>query len=120
MARVWITTKRSSFNRTTRRQASRRSESIWSTEGKAYRDFTPKEERDDANVKQGHRRPRARHAAEGIDQRSNPFRDLPEEESDRRAAAGEPFAIRLKVAREGKSRFDDIVYGQQERDLFRD
>src|SRR5207245_4639803 len=32
-----------------------------------------------------------------------------------RAAAGEPFAIRLKVAREGASRFADIVYGDQER-----
>ncbi|MGH9903673.1 MAG: glutamate--tRNA ligase, partial [Pyrinomonadaceae bacterium] len=30
--------------------------------------------------------------------------------------AGEPFAVRLKVAREGRSRFDDAVYGAQERD----
>ena len=50
-----------------------------------------------------------------MDQRSNPFRDLPREESDRRAAAGEPFAIRLKVSVEGQTRFDDIVYGPQER-----
>src|SRR5882757_4825960 len=55
------------------------------------------------------------HAAEGIDHRSNPFRDLPQDESDARAAAGEPFAIRLKVAAEGLSRFTDIVYGDQER-----
>ena len=40
-------------------------------------------------------------AAEGFDHRSNPFRDLPAEESDRRAAAGEPFAVRLKVAARG-------------------
>jgi glutamyl-tRNA synthetase len=82
-------------------------------EGKAYRDFTPKEERADANVKQDIAA-RAR-AAEGIDHRRNPFRELRRAESDRRAAAGEAFAIRLKVAREGVSRFNDIVYGEQER-----
>src|SRR5207244_5025681 len=37
------------------------------------------------------------------------------EESDHRVAAGAPFAIRLKVAREGASRFACIVYGEQER-----
>ena len=59
--------------------------------GKAYRDFTPKAERTDANVKQ--------------------------EIADRaRAAAGEPFAVRLKVAPVGRSRFEDAVYGSQERD----
>jgi glutamyl-tRNA synthetase len=84
-------------------------------EGKAYRDFTPKEQRDDKDVKQGiHERARAQ-AAEGMDQRSNPSRDLSKEESDRRAAAGEPFAIRLKVANEGQTKFDDIVYGTLER-----
>ncbi|MFL6230432.1 MAG: glutamate--tRNA ligase [Pyrinomonadaceae bacterium] len=84
--------------------------------GKAYRDFTPKAERTDANVKQGIAE-RARHASnEGVDQRANPFRDLPLEESNRRAEAGEPFAVRLKVAREGRSRFADAVYGEQERD----
>jgi glutamyl-tRNA synthetase len=84
-------------------------------EGKAYRDFTPKEERGDANVKKDIAERARAHAAEGIDHRSNPFRDLPREDSDHRAAAGEPFAIRLKVAREGSSRFSDIVYGEQER-----
>src|SRR6185437_12389699 len=49
------------------------------------------------------------------DQRRNPYRDLPKEESDRRAAAGEPFAVRLKVTPEGQSKFTDIVYGEQER-----
>src|SRR5438309_8429672 len=84
-------------------------------EGKAYRDFTPKEQREDKSVKQGIVDRARAHAAEGIDHRSNPFRDLSKEESDRRAAAGEPFAIRLKVAPEGVSRFADIVYGEQER-----
>jgi glutamyl-tRNA synthetase len=84
-------------------------------EGKAYRDFTPREEREDKSVKQGIVDRARANAAEGIDHRSNPFRDLSLEESDRRAAAGEPFAIRLKVAPEGASRFADIVYGEQER-----
>ncbi|HVF28624.1 MAG TPA: glutamate--tRNA ligase, partial [Pyrinomonadaceae bacterium] len=85
-------------------------------QGKAYRDFTPKEERGDANVKQGIVE-RARAAgAEGADHRSNPFRDLPLDESNKRAADGELFAVRLKVAREGRSKFEDAVYGTQERD----
>src|ERR1051325_3217744 len=85
-------------------------------EGKAYRDFTPKSERNDATVKQGIADRARAHAAEGVDHRSNPFRELSAAESDQRAAAGEPFAVRLKIAREGKTRFDDIVYGPQERD----
>lgn len=85
-------------------------------EGKAYRDFTPKRERDDAGVKQGVADRARAQAAEGVDARSNPFRDLSNEESDARAAAGEPFAVRLKVQREGKTHFEDIVYGTQDRD----
>ncbi|HVS81682.1 MAG TPA: glutamate--tRNA ligase [Pyrinomonadaceae bacterium] len=84
-------------------------------EGKAYRDFTPKEARDDKSVKQNIAERARAHAAEGIDHRSNPYRDFPKEESAQRAADGAPFAIRLKVAREGASRFTDIVYGEQER-----
>ncbi|HEV2704699.1 MAG TPA: glutamate--tRNA ligase [Pyrinomonadaceae bacterium] len=84
-------------------------------EGKAYRDFTPKQERSDPNIKQDIAA-RARAAGDTVDQRSNPFRELSQEESEARAAAGEPFAVRLKVAREGRSRFEDAVYGTQERD----
>ena len=84
-------------------------------EGKAYRDFTPKAQREDATVKQGIVDRARAHAAEGIDHRSNPYRDLPADESEVRAAAGEPFAIRLKVAPEGKTHFSDAVYGEQER-----
>lgn len=84
-------------------------------EGKAYRDFTPKEQRDDKSVKEGIAERARAHAAEGVDQRSNPFRNLPKEESDARAAAGEPFAVRLKVPETGQTRFEDIVYGPQER-----
>lgn len=85
-------------------------------EGKAYRDFTPKEQREDKSVKQDIADRARAHAAEGVDHRSNPFRDLPATESDERAAKGEPFAIRLKVPREGTSRFTDAVYGEQQRD----
>jgi glutamyl-tRNA synthetase len=84
-------------------------------EGKAYRDFTPKAQRDDATVKQGVAERARAHATEGIDPRNNQYRDLSKEESDRRAAAGEPFAVRLKIPHEGKTHFEDIVYGPQER-----
>src|SRR5215210_598466 len=86
-------------------------------EGKAYRDFTPKGERSDANVKQEIAE-RARNAstAEGTDHRGNPYRDLSLEDSNRRAEGGEPFAVRLKVSREGATRFEDAVYGEQSRD----
>jgi glutamyl-tRNA synthetase len=78
--------------------------------GWAYRDFTPKEERDDATIKQK--------AAEAARQGKilNPFRDLSREESDARAASGEAFVIRFKVPEEGKTSFEDAVYGLQERD----
>ena len=85
-------------------------------QGKAYRDFTPKaEQRSDATVKEGIAERARASAAAGQDLRSNPFRDLPAEESDRRADAGELYAIRLKVAAEGQTHFADAVYGPQER-----
>ncbi|MGH9945555.1 MAG: glutamate--tRNA ligase, partial [Pyrinomonadaceae bacterium] len=84
--------------------------------GTAYRDFTPKEERSDQNVKQEIAERARRDANEGVDHRGNPYRELPQAESDRRAGEGEPFAVRLKVAREGRSVFEDAVFGTQERD----
>jgi glutamyl-tRNA synthetase len=84
-------------------------------EGKAYRDFTPREQRDDATVKEGIAERARTHAAEGVDHRRNPFRELAKAESDRHAASGEPYAVRLKVPVEGKTQFEDIVYGPQER-----
>lgn len=84
-------------------------------EGKAYRDFTPKAEPNDANVKEAIK-DRARAGQGEKNMRDNPYRDLPAEESDARSAAGEPFAIRLKVAATGKTSFEDGVYGLQERD----
>jgi glutamyl-tRNA synthetase len=85
-------------------------------EGKAYRDFTPKEERADSTVKQGIAERARAAAAEGASQHSNPYRELSKEESDARAGAGEPFAIRLKVPEGGKTFFADVVYGEQSRD----
>jgi glutamyl-tRNA synthetase len=83
-------------------------------EGKAYRDFTPKEEISDKTVKEAIVE-RARQQAE-VGKRENPYRDLSKDESDARAAAGEQFAIRLKVPETGKTVFEDAVYGLQERD----
>lgn len=83
-------------------------------EGKAYRDFTPKAEPSDANIKDTIKE-RARAEQGEKNMRDNPFRDLSAEESETRAAAGEPFAIRLKVPVDGKTSFKDGVYGLQER-----
>lgn len=80
-------------------------------EGKAYRDFTPKAEVSDKDVKAAIQEK----ARENLDMRANPFRDLSKEESDEKAKT-QPFAIRLKVAREGKTSFEDLVYGLLERD----
>ena len=80
-------------------------------EGKAYRDFTPKEDRG-ADVKAAI----VERAREQKDMRDNAFRDLSVEESDAKANDGEPFAIRLKVAETGKTSFEDAVYGLNERE----
>lgn len=84
-------------------------------EGKAYRDFTPKAAPSDANVKDAIK-DRARAAQGEKNMRDNEYRDLSAAESEARANAGEPFAIRLKVAPVGKTSFEDAVYGTQERD----
>jgi len=81
--------------------------------GKAYYDFTPKEQTDDRTVK-ARILDRARDQASGKE--SNPYRDLPVEQALARIASGEPAAVRLKVPERGVSRFDDIVYGSQQRD----
>jgi len=73
--------------------------------GAAYRDFTP---------------PEAKAAAEEGEAKAgwicNPeMRALSREESDRRAAAGEPFVLRFRVPREPERvvTFRDRVYGEQ-------
>ncbi|MFL6467062.1 MAG: glutamate--tRNA ligase, partial [Pyrinomonadaceae bacterium] len=84
-------------------------------EGKAYRDFTPKAEPSDANIKDAIK-DRARASQGEKDLRNIPYRELSKEESDSRADSGEPFAIRLKVPKTGKTSFEDGVFGLQERD----
>lgn len=84
------------------------------TEGKAYRDFTPREAPADANIKDAIK-DRARAGQGEKTMRDNPYRDLPQAESEARALGGEPFAIRLKVPLSGRTAFDDAVYGIQER-----
>jgi glutamyl-tRNA synthetase len=73
--------------------------------GLAYRDFTPAraDESDQSSGQQG-----AWLFNPGV-------RELSREESDRRAAAGEPFALRFRVPRgHGRMlRFTDAVYGEQ-------
>jgi glutamyl-tRNA synthetase len=75
----------------------------------AYRDFTPAHSADD-NQSSG---------AQGAWLFNPGMRELSREESDRRAAAGEPFALRYRVPRSPESgsprilQFDDTVYGEQ-------
>jgi glutamyl-tRNA synthetase len=72
--------------------------------GLAYRDFTPAVGGD--SEKSG---------AQGTWLCNPGMREISREESDRRAAAGEPFALRFRVPREldGAVRFTDAVYGEQ-------
>ena len=72
------------------------------SKGLAYRDFTPAHATDDDA-------PRAAWLF-------NPgMRELSLEESNRRAAAGEPFVVRYRVPRETRANvaFEDLVYGPQ-------
>jgi len=82
----------------------RQAEAIFE-KGLAYRDFTPAHAGDD-NQSAG---------AQGAWLCNAGMREMPREESDRRAAAGEPFALRYRVPRgEGRTlRFVDGVYGEQ-------
>jgi len=70
----------------------------------AYRDFTP-----------AHTGDSERSGAQGTWLFHPGMRELSREQSDRRAAAGEPFALRFRVPREGGQmiRFTDAVYGEQ-------
>lgn len=75
--------------------------------GLAYRDFEDGEpikfEDVDLNRVEVHQIYRSKH------------RDMPREESDRRATAGEPFVLRFRVPRENRESvsFADLVYGEQ-------
>src|SRR5262245_49964109 len=79
-------------------------------EGKAYYDFTPKQEVDDQTAKD-----KSARAREG-GKEYNPYRDMPLDKALERLEAGEKAAIRLKVPANGKSRILDMVFGIQERD----
>ena len=71
--------------------------------GLAYRDFTP-----------AHTGDSERSGAQGTWLFNPGMRELSRAESDRRAAAGEPFALRFRVPRDGGVvRFTDAVYGEQ-------
>ena len=72
--------------------------------GHAYRDFTP-----------AHTGEAEQSGAHGTWLFNPGMRELSREESDRRAAAGEPFALRFRVPRdrEGAVEFIDAVYGAQ-------
>jgi glutamyl-tRNA synthetase len=71
--------------------------------GHAYRDFTP-----------AHAGDAEKSGAQGTWLFNADARDMSKEESDRRAAADEPFALRFRVPRdEGEVRFTDSVYGEQ-------
>lgn len=72
--------------------------------GLAYRDFTPAHAGDDNQS-----------SAQGAWLFNPGMREMAREESDRRAAAGEPFALRYRVPRgEGRTlNFVDEVYGAQ-------
>src|SRR5208283_2989741 len=72
--------------------------------GLAYRDFTP-----------AHTGDTEKSGAQGTWLFNPGARELSSAESDRRAAAGEPFALRFRVPREGGQviRFADAVYGEQ-------
>jgi glutamyl-tRNA synthetase len=83
-------------------------------EGKAYYDFTPKAETDDRTIKE--RIIDRAKAQSAIGKERNPYRDLSLEEARQRLAAGETATIRLKIAEQGVSRFEDAVFGLQERD----
>ena len=75
--------------------------------GLAYRDFTPRAA-DDAQAEPDF-------AKSGGVIVNNEMRNLPRQESDRRAAAGDRFVLRFRVPREHEQfiRFTDGVYGEQ-------
>lgn len=47
----------------------------------------------------------------GFEKAEDPCRDLPAEESERRAAAGEPFVVRQRIPKAGTTTFTDEIFG---------
>ena len=62
--------------------------------GHAYRCFCEKQEE-----------------TEGFEKIADPCRGLSREESDRRAAAGEPYVVRQRIPEEGSTTFHDEIFG---------
>jgi glutamyl-tRNA synthetase len=83
----------------------RQAEAIFA-KGLAYRDFTPAHAEADEHS-----------SAQGAWLFNPGMRELSREESDRRAASGEPFALRYRVPRgqDRTLRFVDGVYGEQQK-----
>jgi|SRR5579863_1524458 len=77
--------------------------------GLAYRDFTPA-----AQALADEPRPEGHSPNAGHWLFNAGMRDLPQEESDRRAATGEPFVLRYRVPREALAEVvvEDLVYGR--------
>ena len=65
--------------------------------GHAYRCFCEKNEDEEEEA--------------GFNKSLDPCRELSREESDRRAAAGEPYVVRQKIPQEGTTTFHDEIYG---------
>jgi glutamyl-tRNA synthetase len=92
------------YQQSERGQLHRRMAESMFEKGLAYRDFTP-----------AHTGDSEKSGASGTWLFNPGMRELSREASDRRAAAGEPFALRFRVPREGGQvvRFADAVYGEQ-------
>ena len=92
------------YRQSDRGELHRRSAETIFQKGLAYRDFTP-----------AHTGDSEKSGTQGTWLFNPEMRELSREESDRRAAAGEPFALRFRVPREAGRlvRFTDAVYGEQ-------
>jgi glutamyl-tRNA synthetase len=92
------------YRQSDRLELHRKAAEIIAGKGAAYRDFTPAQTDDGAKSHAG-----------GPWLFNAGMRELSSEESDRRAAAGEPFVWRFRVPRESRRdvRFHDAVYGDQ-------
>ena len=93
------------YRQSDRLELHRKAAQAIAAKGQAYRDFTPAAQLDEGEKSR----------AGGPWLFNAGMRELSAEESDRRAAAGEPFVWRFRVPRESRKdvRFQDLVYGEQ-------
>src|SRR6266849_6155680 len=93
------------YRQSDRLELHRKAAQAIAAKGQAYRDFTPAAQLDEGEKSR----------AGGPWLFNAGMRELSAEESDRRAAAGEPFVWRFHVHRESRKdvRFQDLVYGEQ-------